>query len=608
MGPEAWFTLVVLTLVIAALVSNKMGMDLALLCGLILLMTAGVVDIEAAISGFASQAVLMIAGLYVVAAGMRETGAVEIIANRLLGRPTTTTEAQLRLMAPVAVMSGFMNNTPIVAMCIPLVRDWARKLQISPSRLYMPLSFSAILGGRLTMIGTASNLVVIGLFQQYLAGDHPWLDTIGFEEPAEWIQFFGVGAIGLPCVVLGIGFIMLVSPWLLPDRKPVDAVSLDAKTYQTEMIVEDDAPIIGQTIEAAGLRHLPGLYLSNIERGSQVLHAVGPAEILEAGDRLGFVGVLDSVKDLRKIRGLAVATDQTEKLQGSTGSRTLVEAVVSAHSPLVGRSIRESKFRTVYNAAIIAVHRQGERLQQKIGDITLRIGDTLLLDTHVGFLETHRDSQDFFLVSQVQESRPIRHNRAIMAIGLLLLLVALLVGGEVIGIAPLLAVWVCAMLMVLTRCVTGTVARTSINWQVLISIGAAIGLGAAMQQSGAADALVGNIIGSQHADAMHPVTMLVLIFVFTNALAQLITPYAASVLMFPIAMLAAEQLGVNPLAYVFTLMVAGCNFSTPIGYQTNLMIYAPGGYRFLDFTRLGLPLTALVLLICTIVAPLVFPF
>ena len=356
MGLEAWFTLAVLALVIAALVSNKMGMDLALLCGLILLMAAGVVDLDAAISGFASQAVLMIAGLYVVAAGMRETGAVEIIANRLLGRPKSTTEAQLRLMAPVAVMSGFMNNTPIVAMCIPLVRDWARKLQISPSRLYMPLSFSAILGGRLTMIGTASNLVVIGLFQQYLSTDHAWLDAVGFEAPAEWVQFFGVGAIGLPCLVLGIAFIILVSPWLLPDRKPVDAVSLDAKTYQTEMIVEHDAPIIGQNIEAAGLRHLPGLYLTNIERGSQVLHAVGPTEILEAGDRLGFVGVLDSVKDLRKIRGLAAATNQTEKLEGSTGSRTLVEAVVSAHSPLVGRSIRESKFRTVYNAAIIAIH------------------------------------------------------------------------------------------------------------------------------------------------------------------------------------------------------------------------------------------------------------
>jgi di/tricarboxylate transporter len=608
MGLEAWFTLAVIAMVIAALVSNKMGMDLALLGGLILLMAAGVVDVEAATSGFASQAVLMIAGLYIVAAGMRETGAVEIIANRLLGRPTSTTEAQLRLMAPVALMSGFMNNTPIVAMCVPLVRDWARKLQISPSRLYMPLSFSAILGGRLTMIGTASNLVVIGLFQQYISKDHAWLDAVGFEAPAEWVQFFGVGAIGLPCVVLGIGFIMLASPWLLPDRKPIDTVSLDAKTYQTEMVVGHESPIVGQTIEAAGLRHLPGLFLTSIERSSRQLHAVGPDEILEGGDRLAFAGILDSVKDLRKIRGLTAAADQTEKLHGSAGSRTLVETVVSANSPLVGRSVRESKFRTRYNAAIIAVHRQGERLQQKIGDINLRVGDTLLLDTHVGFLEVHRDSQDFFLVSQVDESRPIRHERSFVAIGLLLLLVALLVGGESLGIAPLVAVWVCAILMVLTRCLTGTVARTSINWQVLISIGAAIGLGAAMQQSGAADALVGGIIGNQNADVMHPIVMLVLLFVLTNALAQLITPYAASVLMFPIAMLAAEQLGVNPLAYVFTLMVAGCNFSTPIGYQTNLMVYAPGGYRFLDYTRLGLPLTALVLLICTIVAPLVFPF
>jgi di/tricarboxylate transporter len=608
MGLEAWFTILVLALVVAALISNRMGIDVALLSGLILMMAAGVVDVADAVSGFASQAVLMIAGLYVLAAGMQETGAVEIIANRLLGRPKSTPEAQLRLMAPVALLSGFMNNTPIVAMCVPLVRDWARKLQISPSRLYMPLSFSAILGARLTMIGTASNLVVIGLLQQYLTGEHAWLEQVGFQTPPEWVQFFGVAAIGLPCVILGIGFIMLVTPWLLPDRKPVDTVSLDAKTYQTNMIVLDDAPIVGQTIEDAGLRHLPGLYLSGIERGTHSLPAVGPDEVLEAGDRLSFVGVLDSVKDLRKIRGLDSATDQTEKLSGSTGSRTLVEAVVSASSPLVGRTVRDSKFRTRYNAAIIAVHRQGEQIQLKIGDITLKVGDTLLLDTHVGFLDAHRDNQDFFLVSQVDESRPIRHDRAGIAITLLGLLVVLLITGDSFGIPPLLAVWVCAILTVLTRCVTGTVARASINWQVLISIGAAIGMGAAMQQSGLADALVAALVGDGGGDSIHPTLMLVLLFIMTNALSQVITPYAATVLMFPIAMLVAEQLGVNPLAYVFTLMVAGCNFSTPIGYQTNLMVYGPGGYRFLDFTKLGVPLTILVLLICAIVAPIVFPF
>ncbi|MDG1899089.1 MAG: SLC13 family permease, partial [Phycisphaerales bacterium] len=391
MAFEAWFTLAIIALIIVALISNRIGMDVAMLGGLVVLMATGIVSVDRGIEGFASQAVLMIAGLYVIAAGMRETGAIEIAANRLLGRPRSANEAKIRLLGPVALLSGFMNNTPIVAMCIPLIRNWSRRLGISPSTLYMPLSFSAILGGRLTMIGTASNLVVIGLFTQYMTKDHPWLTDIGFSMPAEWVLFFGVGAIGLPCVVLGIIFIILTSRFLLPERMPVESSPLDARTYQVEMVVAADAPIKGSTIEQAGLRQLPGLFLSQIDRGGVIMPAVGPDEILEAGDRLGFVGVLDSVMDLRRIRGLEPATDQTGKLTGSTGSRTLAEVVVSANSPLVGHSVRSSRFRTRYNAVIIAVHRQGEKVEGKIGDIRLRIGDTLLLDTHVGFLEAHRD-------------------------------------------------------------------------------------------------------------------------------------------------------------------------------------------------------------------------
>tara|TARA_B100001059_G_scaffold204339_2_gene213584 strand:+ start:2014 stop:3840 length:1827 start_codon:yes stop_codon:yes gene_type:complete len=605
---EAWFTLAIIALIIVALISNRIGMDVAMLGGLVVLMATGIVSVDRGIEGFASQAVLMIAGLYVIAAGMRETGAIEIAANRLLGRPRSANEAKIRLLGPVALLSGFMNNTPIVAMCIPLIRNWSRRLGISPSTLYMPLSFSAILGGRLTMIGTASNLVVIGLFTQYMTKDHPWLTDIGFSMPAEWVLFFGVGAIGLPCVVLGIIFIILTSRFLLPERMPVESSPLDARTYQVEMVVAADAPIKGSTIEQAGLRQLPGLFLSQIDRGGVIMPAVGPDEILEAGDRLGFVGVLDSVMDLRRIRGLEPATDQTGKLTGSTGSRTLAEVVVSANSPLVGHSVRSSRFRTRYNAVIIAVHRQGEKVEGKIGDIRLRIGDTLLLDTHVGFLEAHRDDPDFYLVSKVDESRPIRHDRAMLSMGILVLMVGLLIGGGSINIPPLLAVWICAILMVFSRCVTGTVARASINLQVLVSIGAAIGLGAALEESGAATDIVGWLIGNATDMQLHPTLMLLILFVIGNVLSQLVTPYAASVLMFPIVMQAAELLEVSPLAYVFTLMIAGCNFSTPIGYQTNLMVYGPGGYRFLDYARLGIPLTILVAVICVIVAPLVFPY
>ena len=605
---EAWFTLAIIAAIIAALISNRIGMDVAMLGGLVVLMAVGIVDMPSAIEGFASQAVLMIAGLYVIAAGMRETGAIELVANRLLGRPRSVAEAQVRLLMPVALLSGFMNNTPIVAMCIPLVRNWSRRLGISPSRLYMPLSFAAILGGRLTMIGTASNLIVIGLFTQYMAEEHAWITAMGITTPPEWVLFFGVGAIGLPCVIAGIAFIIIASRRLIPDRKTLDAISLDAKSYQVEMMVRPGSPIVGKSIEDAGLRHLPGLFLSQIDRGGMVIPAVGPEELLQEDDRLGFVGILDSVVDLRKIRGLEPATDQTEKLSGSTGSRTLVEVVVSANSPLVNRTVRDSKFRTRYNAAIIAVHRQGEMVKGKIGDITLKVGDTLLLDTHVGFLESHRDNADFLLISQVDESRPVRHDRAMIAIGILLLLVGLLVAGSRINIQPLVAVWICAMLMVFSRCVTGTVARQSINLQVLISIGAAIGLGAALVQSGATSVIVNGLVGEASSMQFHPTVMMLLLFVIANILSQLITPYAATVLMFPIVMQSAEALGVNPLAYVFVLMVAGCNFSTPIGYQTNLMVYGPGGYRFLDFARLGIPLTVLVAVICLIVAPLVFPY
>ena len=609
MGFEAWLTIFVLGLVIAALMSNRMGMDIALLSGLIILMVGGVVDVHDVASGFASEAVLMIAGLYVFAAGMQETGAFSKIARSVLGRPSSIVGAQFRLMAPVALMSGFMNNTPIVAMCIPLVKDWSKKLKISPSLLYMPLSFSAILGGRLTMIGTASNLLVIGLLHDYLSTDRPWLNDMGFTSPPEWVQFFGVAAIGLPCVILGIAMIILCSRWLLPERVGVDQVDLDnSKKYQTQMIVEDNAAIIGQSIEEAGLRNLPGLYLSSIERNDVHLPAVGPGEGLQAGDLLVFVGILESVKDLRSIRGLAPATDEVERLDVNMGARSLVEVVVSANSPLVHRTVRESRFRTRYNAAIIAVHRQGEALHQKIGDVVLKAGDTLLLDTHVGFLDAHRDDPDFYLVSQVSDSRPVRHHRAQIALFLLAALIALLIGGSSIGISPLVAIWTCAMLMVLTRCLGGTIARNSINWQVLISIGAAIGLGTAMEKSGAADGIISFFIGPDQMAMMHPALVLVLLFIFTNVLSQLVTPYAATALMFPFAMLAAELLNVNPLAFVFTLMVAGCNFITPIGYQTNLMVYGPGGYRFLDYTRLGIPLTLLILVICAIAAPLAFPF
>ena len=601
---SAWYTVAVLIAVIGSLISSRMGMDVAILGGLIMLMLGGVVDITEATSGFSSTPVLMLSGLFIIATGLERTGAVSHFARRLLGAPTSVATAQIRLMVPVALLSGFMNNTPIVAICIPIVRDWARRMRISASHLYMPLSFAAILGGKLTLIGTASNIILmeeyVGWFDLKSAA---WASDLGYQAPSSFMQFFGVAAIGLPSLIIGLIFIVVASPFLLPIRKKVtEEDALDARNYQVRFIVAKGSPVIGQSIEHAGLRKLPGLYLSGIERSDVALPAVDPSLVLAQGDRLAFVGVLDSVIDLRNIRGLEPDEDHTKKIDVSRTTRTLVEAVVSANSPLVGKSVRDAKFRTRYNAAILAVHRQGTQIFAKIGDIVLKPGDTLLLETHHEFRTLWQRSDEFFLVSQVAGSVPLRHDLAPIALGILAILVALLVFAPIDRVA---AVWGCALAMVLTRCATGTEARNGIHWQVLLVIAGAIGIGKALVSTGLAD-LAGSQIASVGVDWGLP-TMLIIVFLAGSVASQFITNYAAAALLFPIGMTIAASMHIDPAPIVFVLMLGvGGSFISPIGYQTNLMVYGPGGYRFLDYARLGVPLTILLAVLCAFIAPLVY--
>lgn len=609
MGFDAWFTLGTIALVVAALVSNRMQVDTAMLGGLVILMVAEVVDFTQAVSGFASTAVLMIAGLFVIAAGLEETGALSLFSDRLLGRPKTIGRAQLRLLPPVALCSGFLNNTPIVAMSIPVVRDWARRQRLSESHLLMPLSFAAILGGKLTLIGTASNVVVMEEFTSWLTTEHAWLKEVGFTELPPWLEFFGIGAIGLPTAILSIGLMVLITKKVLPVRKPVDVREVDVREYQVELIVQPNSPVVGQTIEDAGLRHLPDLFLSQIERKNTLLPAVSPEEVLEAGDRLAFVGALESVLDLRRrVRGLETPDKQSSKLDVGKTTRRLVEAVVSSTSPLVGLSIREARFRSVYEGVVIAVHRQGQQMEGKIGEIVLKAGDVLLVETHHNFAKNWRNKRDFYLVSDVDDSRPVRHERAWISIAILVLLVILLIFKPFnMGAVP--SVWLCGLLMVLTRCVTGTVARRSINWQVVLAIAAAIGIGKAMETSGAATGITQFLISTAMGMGFELTGMLIVLFIIASIVAQLVTPFGAGVLMFPIAIGMAEHFTVNPLPFIFTLMMSvGTSFMTPVGYTTNLMVYGPGSYRFMDYMRLGLPLVILAGIVTILLTPIFFPF
>ena len=596
--------MLILLLVAAALISNRMGMDVAMLGGLVLLMLGGVVEVDHAVAGFASTAVLMLGGLFIIASGLERTGAIRLFALRLLGHPTSLISAQWRLMMPVSALSGFMNNTPVVAICLPIVRDWAKRLQLSPSHLFIPLSFAAILGGKLTLIGTATNIIVMEDFIGWWQTDaSTWAQEAGYGSPSSIVEFLGVAALGLPCLLVGLLFISCFASRLLPDRQGTSSsLKLDARQYQVEFSVQQSSPIVGKSIESAGLRNLPGLFVSGIERGELQLPAVNPETVLETGDRLFFVGELESVIDLRRIKGLEPHDQQADKIEGPRTNRAVVEAVVSANSPLVGKSVRESRFRTRYNAVILAVHRQGEQIASKVGDIVLKTGDTLLLETSRSTWQPWERSDEFLLVSKVEDAEPIRHDLAPIALFILAALVAMLIFEPVNRVV---AVWTCALAMVVTRCVTGNEARRSINWQVLLVIGAALGIGAAVQATGLA-AMGGQALAALSNGSSLFLVLLVL-FLVASVGAQIVTAYASAALLFPVSMDLAASLGADPMIFMFVLTIGvGCSFLTPIGYQTNLMVYGPGGYRFGDFIRLGGPLTVLLAVLCAVLAPMVY--
>ena len=595
MNWEAWFTLLVVCAVFVGLVRGRVGSDLVLLGGLITLMVVAFVSgskalpgPNEAISGLGNSGLVTVAALFVVVAGLVQTGAMSVIANPLIGRPKSLKSAQIRIMAPVAALSAFLNNTPVVAMFMPVVDDLCKKVQISPSKMFLPLAYAATFGGVCTIIGTSTNLIVNGMLR---------------DANVPMLNMFDLAWVGLPCAIAGIVYMLVLGRYLLPDRKPPIDTTDDPRNYTVEMTVLAGGALVGQTIERAGLRQLPQLYLGEIDRSGEVLHAVGPRESLMAGDNLVFVGVVESIVDLQKIRGLAPATDQIFKLDSARSDRCLVEAVVSRRCPLIGKSIREGKFRSIYDAAVIAVARGGKRVFGKIGDIELRMGDTLLLEAHPEFIRRQRNSVDFFLVSGVENSIPVRHERAWIAIGVLVAMVALATAGV---LDMLTASLVAAAAMLASGCCSGVEARRSIVWSLFLVIAASLGIGKSIEQSGLALEISTSII---QLAAGNPLLVLLAVYLMTTVFTEVITNNAAAVMMFPIAHQAAQALDVNFMPFAVSIAIAAsASFATPIGYQTNLMVYGPGGYRFTDYLKVGVPLNLLFMVGTVLLAPLIWPF
>ncbi|HZD23162.1 MAG TPA: SLC13 family permease, partial [Acidimicrobiia bacterium] len=360
MTPDAWLTALVVVLILIGLIVDVAAPSVLTFSGVVVLLLVDVIDVPGALSGFSNPAPFTVGALFVVARAISKTGAIRPFTQRLMGRTGHTRRPLLRMLAPTTVASAFMNNIPLVAMMIPEVTAWARKRGSDASRFLLPLSYGAIFGGILTLIGTSTNLVVAGE-----------MDVHGLEP----FGFFELGRVGLPIAVVGIVTLVALSPRLLRGAtSPGMALAEEARDFSIDMTITPGGALDGATVEAGGLRHLSGVFLASVDRGDSVVAPARPDTVLRGGDRLRFVGRVDQVLDLQTMRGLEHA-DQDQIREFSVPGAAYFTLAIGHDSPLVGVRLRESGFRSRYQAVVVAIHRAGVRLDIKLGDVVLRAGD-----------------------------------------------------------------------------------------------------------------------------------------------------------------------------------------------------------------------------------------
>jgi di/tricarboxylate transporter len=586
MKPEAWFTLAVVTAMFVVMARGMASPAATILCAVIALLGVGIIEPNEAFSGFSNSAPITVAALYVLARAVEDSGALRPLVRAALGGGGSEVVRLLRLCAPSAAASAFLNNTPIVAMLIRPVVEWSERNGHAASRYLMPLSFAVILGGVVTTIGTSTNLVVSGLLEQ--SGREPF-------------GLFEITHVGLPVAIIGVLVVALTAGRLLPERQaPRSGFEDPGRDFSVRMVVESGGPLAGRSVEEAGLRHLEGVFLVEIERDGDPIAPVAPTTLLREGDHLLFVGQARLILDLQHLDGLDSA-ERVHMAGVDAPSRHIVEAVIGRESPLLGQTPKEAGFRERYQAAIVAIHREGQPLIAKLGQVKLRTGDTLLLLTDPGFRERWRGRPDFLVINALDgepEEVPIQRGRAAW-VGLVTFAVVGLAGS---GVLPILeASLLAAVVLVATKALSASAARDSVEIDVLIVIAASFGIGAAIEQSGLAAAIGGGIVEAFSGYGWRIV--LLGIVIATVALTEFISNNAAAALMFPIGMAAANHMGADERAFAIAIAVSASNsFLTPIGYQTNTMIYGPGGYRFGDYVRFGLPLTIASVIACVLTA------
>jgi di/tricarboxylate transporter len=589
MNYEALITLCILGIFLVTVLSSAVAVDIALLGVMTALLVLGVLTPLEAFNGFANPALIIIACFYIVSAAIKETGAINWWIMRWLGNDSKPSRIMPRVILPVSTISSVISNTPVVAIFIPQIQDWARRHNLSASKLMMPLSFAAILGGTCSLIGTSTNILVVGLLES--------------SEEAVPFHLFSPALVGIPLVIVCILYFATIGSYWLPIRKGVTEIAGDVRNYAVSMRVARNSPIIGKTIAQAGLRQLQHCFLSEIQAGQRIIPAVSPDEILNENDILIFTGQPEAVSELRQIRGLVPAEDNVHKLDVPYSSRALIEAVLAPASNLIGKAVNDSKFRTLYGGAILAVSRNGTKIDKKVGSIELRQGDNLLIEASQEFVKRHRYKRDFLLLSAIDESALPDQRKAPITLALLAFFI-LAVVSSVLPLASASLLLVCAL--GLCKCISIEYAQRSLDMRVLLAIGSSLALGFALQKTGLADLAAQGITSLAEGD---PYLNLILLYLVTIVVTELITNNAAVIIMFPLAKALSIELDVSLLPFLITIMFgASISFLTPFGYQTNLMVQGPGGYKAIDYLRVGGPLSVLAAITVLFLVPIIWPF
>ena len=568
---EPIYTAAVLVIMTFLLIREVTKPSVILFGALLILVVGDVLTIDKALEGFSNQGMLTVGVLFVVAAAMQSSSRFEDAVLYVLGKRSKTWTRYLRLMFPVSGLSAFLNNTPIVASLIPIVNNWAKRSNLASSKFLIPLSYAAILGGLCTLIGTSTNLVIHGMM---------------LDHGLEGFSFFEIGKVGLPIALFGIVFFSLWGHKLLPLRKDsITQFEESTRKFVVELIVDKNYPHLGKSVEKAGLRHLQGLFLFQIIREGQTIAPVSPDEQILEKDRLFFTGLPETIYELQKTPGLNAIKDvEFDPRNIDSDKLTTFEVVLSSVSPVLGKTVRDSEFRSRYNAVILGIHRAGSRINKKIGDIELKANDTLYIMAKKNFSKKWYHSKDFALVTSSfsSYSKPERKGN------LALVLMVLMVLAAVLKIVPMLVAAACAaLIMILAHIISFSDAKNSVDFEVLIIIASALGIGKALLSSGLADIIANGLIDVTQ--GLGVIGVIAGLFIVTNLYTEFITNNAGAAIMFPIAYSISQSLGADPMPFMLIIAIgASASFSTPIGYQTNLLVYNVGGYRFSDFFKAGI--------------------